>query len=509
MNKTMKKALGVTLCLAMVGSMSLSTSAAELVAADMGLLGPVALAMDEDGTLYVVDEKNNNIVMVEEDSLTLSAGYTLPGDYYGIPTGGYYDGSAESSLFSKPSDMIFWNDGYVVSDTGNNVLRYVVDGAVTTLAGSGEAGDSTGTGTNASFYLPRGLAVDDAGTLYVADSGNGSIKTVSSTGVVKNYVTGLVAPYGLYFFDDVLYVTDAGTNQIYTVVNGKAEVLTGVAELDEDEYLGGYVDGDISVAEFCFPQGIFVDSTGIYVADTGNDVVRKITDTTVTTVFSAADGDGTWPSAPNDVLVDDGSLYIAGSFAGIVAVKDLVGAQFLDMIENSWWTDSAKTMIYLGLMNGVSDTAFAPNTAMTREMAVTILYRYDSEVLENDSALADLDFTDVADDMWYSDAIAWAVSAGIVTGQSEDSFGLGQSISRQDLVTMLYRYQLSLDAETEATGDLRTFADGENVSDYAVEAMTWAVGEGIITGLTTDSIAPFGATTRAQMAVLFDRFMGL
>ncbi|MFI3226058.1 MAG: S-layer homology domain-containing protein [Clostridia bacterium] len=505
----MKKILVSSLCVATMTCSFTSVYGAELTAVDAELLGPSAISVDQDGTIYVVDEKNNNIVKITDDSSEIIAGYTLPGDYYGIPSGNYYDSTAQNSLFNKPSDMIFWNDGYVISDTGNHCLRFVKNGEVTTIAGTNEAGNQTGTVENARFYLPKGLAVDDNGVLYVADSGNGSIKTVSSSGVVANYVTGLNAPCGLYFYEDVLYVTDMGTHEIYTVQSGEVALLSGNSELDEDEWLGGYIDGDISVAEFCNPQGIFVDYSGIYVADTGNAAVRKIANNTVSTIFSAEDGDGIWPTAPTDVVILNGTAYIADPFAGVVISQSLVGYGFTDLVEGSWWIDSAKNMIYLGLMNGVTDESFAPEEIVTREMAVTILYRYNTNIIGETEINSTNDFVDVADDMWYSDAVSWAVSCGIITGHSDTEFGLSEAVSRQDLVTMIYRYANYLAMNVETNGDLTAFYDGQEVADYAGEAMSWAIGEEIVNGVSAESIEPSGYTTRDQMAVIFNRFMDM
>ena len=115
-------------------------------------------------------------------------------------------------------------------------------------------------------------------------------------------------------------------------------------------------------------------------------------------------------------------------------------------------------------------------------------------------------FTDVAPDTWYTNAVAWANGNGIVTGYGNGLFGGTDSITREQLVVMLYRYAKLMKHDTAAAGDLSAFTDAGNASDWAVEALRWAYAEGLITGRTATTIVPQGTATRAEVAMILMRF---
>lgn len=236
-------------------------------------------------TLYITDSYTNQIYSYDGETLTLLAGNSNWID--GIPTPGYLDGVAEYALFDEPSMAVSWNGGVIVSDTQNNVLRFIKDGVVTTYAGTGQAGYTDGDVSASAFYLPTGLAVGDDGTLYVADAGNGVIRAITTAGVVSTYADDFCAPSGLYWYEGVLYVTDVEANVVLSVQDGVVSLVAGVAISLEEEMVAGYQDGAADQALFSLPQGIYVDEKGIYVADVGNDVVRKIASGDVTTVYTS------------------------------------------------------------------------------------------------------------------------------------------------------------------------------------------------------------------------------
>ena len=176
--------------------------------------------------------------------------------------------------------------------------------------------------------------------------------------------------------------------------------------------------------------------------------------------------------------------------------------RFSDVARGSWYFDAVEKIAELGLFAGTSATEFSPDMPMTRAMLVTVLHRLDG----NPAASAGVTFNDVALDTWYTDAIAWASENGIVNGYTEDTFGTNDSISRQDMVTILYRY-LKYKGVTPAEGTaLDAYTDAASVSDYAKPAMQWAYAMGLIKGTSDTTLSPKDNCTRAQVATIILRY---
>ena len=155
-----------------------------------------------------------------------------------------------------------------------------------------------------------------------------------------------------------------------------------------------------------------------------------------------------------------------------------------------------------GLMDGVGGNRFAPNSETTRAQLVTILYR-----LEGEPAVSgDLPFTDVEAGIWYTDAILWAAQNNIVNGVSDTEFAPGDDLTRQQLVTILYRYAEAKGCDVSASADLSGYPDAGQVQDYAQPAMAWAVAENIIQGMEDGTLKPAGNASRAQIATILMRF---
>ena len=154
-----------------------------------------------------------------------------------------------------------------------------------------------------------------------------------------------------------------------------------------------------------------------------------------------------------------------------------------------------------GMMNGTSATQFSPDATTTRAMIVTMLHR-----LENEPAAQASSFTDVAAGSYYADAVAWAAANGIVNGVSETSFAPDDSITREQMAAILYRYASYKGYDVTASGSLNAYTDAAQVSSYAAAAMQWANGEGLITGVTGTTLDPQGSATRAQVATILMRF---
>lgn len=172
-------------------------------------------------------------------------------------------------------------------------------------------------------------------------------------------------------------------------------------------------------------------------------------------------------------------------------------------ISNHWAKDQIRYVVGNGLMSGVSSTAFEPNTAMTRAMIVTVLYR-----MENEPNAAKNVFSDVPNGMWYTDAISWAHRNNIVSGYSSDKFGPNDPVTREQAAVIMYRYAKMRNYNTAYTdSSLNKFSDKGSISSYAVTAMKWATSRGVMTGTSSTTIAPKTNITRAQTATMLKDFL--
>ena len=174
---------------------------------------------------------------------------------------------------------------------------------------------------------------------------------------------------------------------------------------------------------------------------------------------------------------------------------------FTDVKEGDWFYDEVLYVYENGLMNGVGDNRFAPNSATTRGMLVTILYRLEGEP----AVTGEANFSDVAAGQWYTDAVIWAAANDIVNGIGDNQFGPENTLTREQLVTMLYRYAQNKGYDVTASADLSGYPDAGQIQSWAQEAMTWAVAEGIVEGMD-GNLNPAGHATRAQIATILMRF---
>ena len=174
-------------------------------------------------------------------------------------------------------------------------------------------------------------------------------------------------------------------------------------------------------------------------------------------------------------------------------------AAFTDVEENVWYHDGIDFMVRNGYMNGVAADTFDVEGSLTRAQLVTILYRIAGEP-ETSAAIP---FADVADGQWYTKAIVWAAENGIVKGVNETTFAPNDPITREQIAVILYRYAHE---ENTEDGKLTSFPDAKDISGYALEAMNWAVARGLING-SDGKLLPQDTATRAQIAVILARYL--
>lgn len=178
---------------------------------------------------------------------------------------------------------------------------------------------------------------------------------------------------------------------------------------------------------------------------------------------------------------------------------------FTDVKDNDWFKDDVVYVYENGLMKGTSATTFSPNATTTRGMIVTILYRLEDEPAVSGSC----PFDDVKSGSYYEDAITWAAANGIVTGYDNGKFGPNDPITREQLAAILWRYA-KYQGEDVSVGEdtnILSYTDAEEISEYAVAAMQWACGAGIIQGTSSSTLSPQGTATRAQAAAMLQRYL--
>ena len=175
---------------------------------------------------------------------------------------------------------------------------------------------------------------------------------------------------------------------------------------------------------------------------------------------------------------------------------------FLDVTKSDWFYEDVAYVYENGLMNGVGEGLFGPNATTTRAMVVTILYRLEGEP----AVTGDTPFTDLVAGQYYLDAVAWASTNDIVNGVTSTTFAPNDPITREQMAAILYRYAQYKGMDTTDRGNLGSFADGNTVSPYAVEAMAWANAEGLINGVENNRLNPTGQAFRSQVAAILHRF---
>ena len=208
-------------------------------------------------------------------------------------------------------------------------------------------------------------------------------------------------------------------------------------------------------------------------------------------------GDGTYT-----FTMPSGDVKIEVTFAEDPNWEEEPAMPFVDIDENDWFYDVVLYAYENGLMTGTSADTFAPNQTTTRGMIVSMLAR-----LEGVTNAEDAGFADVAANDWYATAVNWAASVGVVNGYEDNTFRPNAPITREQMAAILYNYADYKGYDVSARADLSDYADAASISSWAEDVLAWANAEGLINGMTATTIDPQGATTRAQTAAMFERFL--
>lgn len=353
--------------------------------------------------------------------------------------------------------------------------------------------------------------VDGDGALTINDALFCAHEAHYEGGAEAGYASGMT-DYGLSL--NLLWGVDNGGSYGYRVNNASAWSLADPVKDGDHVYAYSYADltawsdaytvFDRDTYEVALGQTleVTVSSYG-YDAD-WNEVLLPAAGAAVSAgdINAVADDEGraalTFDKAGTYLLTASSDTATLVPPVAVVTVRS-----FPDTV-NHWAADAIEDVAARGLFSGTGK-GFAPGVEMDRAMLVTVLYRLEGKPAVESKA----DFADVAGAAWYADAVAWASAEGIITGYEDGSFRPTAPVTRQQLAAILHRYAVSkgCDVSVGEDTDILSYADAPAISAYAIPAMRWACGAGLISGVTTDTLAPNSGATRAQVAVILGRFV--
>lgn len=232
----------------------------------------------------------------------------------------------------------------------------------------------------------------------------------------------------------------------------------------------------------------------------------------------------TWSSSDETVVQVDETGMLTGVAPGTAVITASAGGgaysaqcwvtvlegsapHYEDVPEDAWYYEAVQYTSEHGLFQGITETKFGPHITMTRGMLVTVLYRLEGEPAVDGQTQP---FTDVDAGRYYGDAITWAANSGVVNGVTDTRFAPEAAVTREQMVTILYRYAGLEGADVTAKADLESFPDHDQVKPYARDAFSWAVGAGIIQGNSNGGVttlSPRNSATRAQVAAVLMRYL--
>ena len=343
-------------------------------------------------------------------------------------------------------------------------------------------------------------------------------------------------PAGEITYGDIIEVHPY-SNQLCVVETTGQQILDALemASASCPNESGGFlqVSGLSYTIDTTIPSSVVTDDKGMFVEVDGERRVKDVMvgdepidpDATYTLAshnYMFKEGGDGINMFMNDKLIVDESMpdnqvlitYIVDHLDGVVpadyaepqgritvltAVSEL---PFTDVAADDWFFDAVKAVYEAELMGGVSDTEFAPDVNMNRAMLVTMLYRLEGSP-EVETAVSDV-FTDCADGEWYADAVIWANANGIVEGRSETEFAPNDTMTRQEMAAILYRYEVFKGAEEVEAAELE-YADADAIADWAESAVVYCTDAGLMSGVSDTEFAPAGSATRAMGATVLMR----
>ncbi|MFQ7139079.1 S-layer homology domain-containing protein [Evtepia sp.] len=423
-----------------------------------------------EGTVYGNVELQEDLTVGADESLTIPQGATLL-----IP-----ENVTLTNRGTMTNNGTIKNRGTLTIEPGGNLAGNVTGNQATyKVAGVTLNRSNLSLTAGGNAWLRAAVQPDNAANQSVTwASSDPSVATVDQNGVVTAVAPGAATI--------TVTTVDGGFTAICTVtVRPDIPPANPNYRITLEATQGGTVTADPTAAK----AGATVTLTPV--PDRGYQVGSvAVTDRFGEAVAVTENADGTYTfTMPN------GQVTVTVTFAE-------APLPFPDVAEGDWFYDAVRYAYETGLMDGVGDNLFAPNSETTRAQLVTILYRLEGEPEVSGTS----GFTDVEADTWYTDAVAWAAANGIVNGVSETEFAPGKDITREQLATILFRYAEAKGYDVSARADLSAYPDADQIQSYAAESVAWAVAEGLIQGFEDNTLRPAGNATRAQIATILMRF---
>ena len=423
-----------------------------------------------EGTVYGNVELQEDLTVGADESLTIPQGATLL-----IP-----ENVTLTNRGTMTNNGTIKNRGTLTIEPGGNLAGNVTGNQATyKVAGVTLNRSNLSLTAGGNAWLRAAVQPDNAANQSVTwASSDPSVATVDQNGVVTAVAPGAATI--------TVTTVDGGFTAICTVtVRPDIPPANPNYRITLEATQGGTVTADPTAAK----AGATVTLTPV--PDRGYQVGSvAVTDRFGEAVAVTENADGTYTfTMPN------GQVTVTVTFAE-------APLPFPDVAEGDWFYDAVRYAYETGLMDGVGDNLFAPNSETTRAQLVTILYRLEGEPEVSGTS----GFTDVEADTWYTDAVAWAAANGIVNGVSETEFAPGKDITREQLATILFRYAEAKGYDVSARADLSAYPGADQIQSYAAESVAWAVAEGLIQGFEDNTLRPAGNATRAQIATILMRF---
>ncbi len=342
-----------------------------------------------------------------------------------------------------------------------------------------------------SVTVSKGATVCDAFVLALEGTGitqvgaeAGYIRSITKNGVTLAEFTKGPNSGWLYTVNGALPTVSVTS---YTLSDGDAILLYYTDDWTKDPNASGIDPADQAAADKVTDQ---IAAIGTVTKDSGDQIAAaraaydKLTD------------------AQKELVSNYHKLTAAETEYAALTAPAPVALPFTD-VTGHWALDSIRKVYDLGLMTGTKATRFSPDTALNRAMLVTILYRLEGSPAVSSASV----YTDVAAGTWYTDAVAWAAQHGITVGYGNGRFGPQDDITREQMAAILYRYAQYKSYDTTASANLRGYTDAGSISGWALDALQWANGAGLISGRSASLLVPAGSTTRAETAVILVRFL--
>ena len=408
-------------------------------------------------------------VQVNGQSVSLQG---LPEQYHAVQITFELNQAADSSSFRFDASLSGENIHTTYTVNGDSLTLYVSSGSILNRGGSLTLGSLSG----------QGLALERASGLKLTTVGSNPSQTKTTVHDTVNKTTGSAPGSGGSGGYDPgssggggYYPGSGGSGGAARYSVGAASVTGGTLQFSSTRAAQGEtVTVTATPNSGCLFRSLSVtDGTG-----------REITITDL--------GGGKWA-----FTMPASAVTVTASFTP--AQSDSL--PFADVGPGDWFRDAAAYVYSRQLMNGTAPDAFSPYETTTRAMIVTILYRYEGSPTAGSSS-----FQDVPAGQYYTNAVAWAAQHGVVNGYSAAQFGPNDTITREQMAAILYRYAQYKGMDVSGRADLSRYSDGNRVSSYARGAMAWANHQAFINGVDSYTLQPGGFANRAQVATILMRF---